>query len=291
MSEQEDDVTSFGVPQPPCFCANCNKGEETKHRLLKCARCKLARYCSRKCQREHFTLHKHCCKAISILRKRLVEDGDVSARGLMADAIVSTTYRSSATMEQGFSGYAAALSLYLEDDDAQEKHATTIPLLCAVFGLDDAAMSFMQHGSMVVSSRDNYISLDPKHSNVTHLVTVLFIRMRIVADLERDQTNYKVFKTTTLGRKVKRILRIQECLVGQSGWMQKQNEQIEEVRELIDSELLETIQNCIPLSPEEAPVLFDSGTPMEFWLLLQDCFFLTPGVFQLLDQDEIVMDD
>jgi hypothetical protein len=66
---------------------------------------------------------------------------------------------------------------------------------------------------------------------------------------------------------------------------------MDEVRELIDSELLETIQNCIPLSPEEAPVLFDSGTPMEFWLLLQDCFFLTPGVFKLLDQDEIIMDD
>jgi hypothetical protein len=219
----------------------------------------------------------------------------VAARGLLADAIVSTTYRSSANMEQGFNGYAAALSLYLEDDDDDDdtpgKHASKVPLLWAVLGLDDASMSFMKHGT-IVSPQDDDILLNPKR-NVTHLVTMLFIRMRIVANLERDRNNYKVFKRTTIGRKLKRILRIQEYIVGESGWMQTQKVQLDEIitGELIDSELLEKIQYCIPLSPEEAPVLFDSGTPMEFWLLLQDCFFLTPGVFQLLDQDEIIMDD
>ena len=57
----------------PC-CTTCYtdwKGKDGSYQPRKCARCKLVRYCSRSCQREHFFMHKKECKNIKKLSDAL----------------------------------------------------------------------------------------------------------------------------------------------------------------------------------------------------------------------------
>jgi hypothetical protein len=53
------------MSKPSEFCAKCNKqsgGEEgPTTTLMRCARCKLASYCSRECQKADWELHKSRC--------------------------------------------------------------------------------------------------------------------------------------------------------------------------------------------------------------------------------------
>ena len=43
------------------FCAKCKKSGD----LLTCTRCKVVKYCDRKCQQEDFKSHKKLCLAIA----------------------------------------------------------------------------------------------------------------------------------------------------------------------------------------------------------------------------------
>jgi hypothetical protein len=48
------------------MCANCYVLEKTLHeKLLKCGQCRLIKYCSRECQREHWKAHKKQCKKVA----------------------------------------------------------------------------------------------------------------------------------------------------------------------------------------------------------------------------------
>jgi hypothetical protein len=49
------------------MCANCYVLEKTLHdKLLKCGQCRLIKYCSRECQREHWKAHKKQCKKVAL---------------------------------------------------------------------------------------------------------------------------------------------------------------------------------------------------------------------------------
>ncbi len=65
MSEGKDEDTNTMM-----FCANCGTagGDDTK--LMKCTACYLVRYCSVKCQKDHWKQHKKACK------KRAAESKD-----------------------------------------------------------------------------------------------------------------------------------------------------------------------------------------------------------------------
>ena len=61
-----------------CFSLGCGEREgderptnDDQNSLQKCSRCRLARYCSRECQKEDYAGHKEDCKTISKLQKRL----------------------------------------------------------------------------------------------------------------------------------------------------------------------------------------------------------------------------
>lgn len=56
------------------YCAACGAFEEAQ-RLLKCSRCASEHYCSKKCQREHWVLHKeHCDATVELLSMGTTEE-------------------------------------------------------------------------------------------------------------------------------------------------------------------------------------------------------------------------
>lgn len=44
-------------------CGECGSGSSNDHALLNCAKCKKRSYCSKTCQKKHWSQHKHFCKA------------------------------------------------------------------------------------------------------------------------------------------------------------------------------------------------------------------------------------
>lgn len=50
-------------------CSQCRVKEmDLPGRMLRCSRCQMSHYCSAKCQKKHFTFHKHSCKYIAELK-------------------------------------------------------------------------------------------------------------------------------------------------------------------------------------------------------------------------------
>jgi len=47
-------------------CDNCNA---TEVKLMNCSRCHHAKYCSKECQRDHYSEHKMICTVISSMNK------------------------------------------------------------------------------------------------------------------------------------------------------------------------------------------------------------------------------
>jgi tetratricopeptide (TPR) repeat protein len=56
-----------------CKCAQCDKVETDDVRFDRCSRCKVAKYCSRECQRQHFREHKHACKVCEPMALKIQE--------------------------------------------------------------------------------------------------------------------------------------------------------------------------------------------------------------------------
>jgi len=59
-------------------CANCGKEETAAVKLLKCSRCKEAKYCSKKCQVSDWNLHKKQCKKSIARQQQTNEKKDYS---------------------------------------------------------------------------------------------------------------------------------------------------------------------------------------------------------------------
>ena len=56
-----------------CKCAQCDKVETDDVRFDRCSRCKVAKYCSRECQKNHFKEHKHACKVCEPMAAKIQE--------------------------------------------------------------------------------------------------------------------------------------------------------------------------------------------------------------------------
>lgn len=55
-------------------CSHCNKlvkTDDEQQTLKRCSRCKVARYCSADCQKNHFAVHKKNCKKIKKAHEKL----------------------------------------------------------------------------------------------------------------------------------------------------------------------------------------------------------------------------
>lgn len=83
-----------------CECTHCGK-DNTLDNLSKCARCRMAYYCSRDCQKQNWAMHKKCCKE---LRKGQDMFGDPS-RGVPSPANEPFGFEESfGAVDQVFSG-------------------------------------------------------------------------------------------------------------------------------------------------------------------------------------------
>lgn len=268
------------IANQPAFCGNCHADDSEQGVVLQtCARCKLAKYCSRKCQRDDFALHKKSCKRISNIRQ---ENQDAETLISLADTLVHVTYRSSHSLAASKVGLASAIQYYM---DAMERDCRTrislvprVAFLLAAIEQDEAAVSIICYDAIrpdddqasgdndsilpedipLINPSDDILTLiaPTDHDlNTTNLVTLLFIKMKLLA----NTTN-----ATAKNEALAQVNRIKECINNDS--------------------LLKNIQTCIPLTTAEAPSLFDATAPFEFWCLLQDLFFMTPGVQNVLQQ-------
>ena len=59
----------------PLMCDSCEIYKEHGSKFGQCTGCKITKYCSKKCQKQHWTKHKSVCQQFGHLRK-LVENLD-----------------------------------------------------------------------------------------------------------------------------------------------------------------------------------------------------------------------
>ena len=60
-------LCSFNVGALPFCCVECKRGGLTGTKLVRCSRCKLARYCCAEHAKLHWRTHKHGCAALAAL--------------------------------------------------------------------------------------------------------------------------------------------------------------------------------------------------------------------------------
>lgn len=264
---------SQAIENSPTFCAKCHAPPNEGGRLLSCTRCRLARYCSRACQKHHLILHKSGCKRIASIREQLeTEEDPENISILLGDALVEVTYRSSHSLKFSKDGLASAIQCYMQamqHPNTSSSQRIKVAFLLAAIGQDEAAASVIYYDTIAhrndntlmpdsipkIDPHDDILALVPSDVewNTTNLVILLFLKMKLVA---RDGNDA-----------------IQRTLM-------------ENVKSHINPQVLDAIRHTIPL---DSPVLFDSTTPFELKCLLQDVFFMTRGVNELLfegDDDE-----
>src|SRR6056300_1334825 len=79
----DDDNNPDGNEEADKVCANCGKAEVDDVKLKNCTACKLVKYCSVECQKNHWKQHKKACKkrAAEIRDNRLFTQPDESHLG------------------------------------------------------------------------------------------------------------------------------------------------------------------------------------------------------------------
>ncbi|CAB9520502.1 expressed unknown protein [Seminavis robusta] len=285
-------VRGEGGPRPVCSQCRIQESDiivEGK-KMLRCSRCKVAHYCGGVCQKKHFPFHKHSCRDIA---EQLVEPG--SSCIALGESLVKMGYRETDTIDNGAVYYRAALSSFLdvfrgEKQDTSNNNQTlevkdkVLALLVILGGDTETMLEWLgcihSNGK---SGHDNQSTSkgkeQPKHDfaaedDATFQILSLLVNMRHVARREQQQSTEP--EQTAMEHTTEKE-RIQETIS-----ILKRQGNIQYLIHLRDS---------IPFGPLHAPDLFQQQQqtnkepcPPEFWMLLQDCFFLTPGLNSVLHE-------
>ena len=66
MASTDNEMCSYQTSTDNEMCDNCNA---TGVKLMNCSRCSSAKYCSKECQRVHYSEHRTICIVISSYKK------------------------------------------------------------------------------------------------------------------------------------------------------------------------------------------------------------------------------
>lgn len=287
------------------FCSQCR---EEHAALQQCARCHLAKYCSRTCQKKHFALHKHICKRVALLQTNLAATAgnDAGERNshddretelLLGHSIVEMAYRSTDTIERGHELYVSALRHYLEclrlwsDDGPGQvplELVDTIGLLLVAVGRHEASVSFLSYCYSLPPNKDTQKNCAIDENDFNEGVNVwVYPRCSPYSDMFISSSTENLIPTPTLQSLVTVLLIKLRILgdfgkVGSPSFLGEQRKHAQSILDKIvalDPSVPERILECA--HGREGSFL-SPHTPEDLWYLLQDCFMLSPGVFDLL---------
>mmetsp|Transcript_8895 Transcript_8895/g.19976 ORF Transcript_8895/g.19976 Transcript_8895/m.19976 type:complete len:349 (+) Transcript_8895:33-1079(+) len=218
-----------GVGAPPASCGHCRQPAS-----LRCARCKVTKYCSAACQKEHFKFHKKGCKSIKEKRDALekdlqqkkhvgvsddsttIEDKVVEKMLKLGELLIAVGYRESDTIVHGSLYYREALKYfvmprrYIHGDFHRkwEGAEDVILLLLVILGGDDGTIQewCLESGTQRVmnylpAENPEAISLGLQiqgyaEDDVPFQAVLLLSLMKLLANYRRDLAGLAVYKET-----------------------------------------------------------------------------------------------
>ena len=280
-----------GTTCPRPVCTQCRVKEadlQVDTKMMKCTRCKVAHYCTRICQKKHFSFHKSSCRTIAELRaKAEANEEDISPNDLVAvqstlgHLLVEMGYRETDTIENGSVYYRQALQHYIEVlhlnaeavFDPTNALEDKILLLLVVLGADEETLrEWMNHSG---SPRKIYYDQESTGNSTKEEELPLDVTVDLVCKLSvrmRNLTLANQRQEEALHQKQQQLSKSIEQLVGR-------------IESHGKGQYLVALRDNIPFNPQDAPDLFRGPeTIREFWLLFQDCFFLTPGLNSVLHE-------
>lgn len=125
-----------------------------------------------------------------------------------------------------------------------------------------------------------------RHWNPTVMVCLILIKMRVLVGHRSDRRGWERFVRTSEGRRLNEVhFTIEKYLLRDDSFVLQVEDDLKTLLNHIrnvDPFLMNHIRDTVPFSPEVADCLFEPEASTEFWHLLQDCFFLSPGVNDIL---------
>jgi hypothetical protein len=258
--------------------------------LLRCSRCEVTQYCSKGCQKRHYTVHRKGCITIHKMQNSSTdEDKNLNKLG---DLVFQIAYRSCDTVERGAFMYEKALDYYVQYLIGLENKANDNPSQNAqVFPKNDFSSMYDRVRFMLValhhreaflvsisatSILDNLFSRDATHNSTIQIAIGLF-KMNLISDIRSGQNDsiQKIFGTNVVTDKYldeqlsKQVTELTQCL---------------QLEPKLWSAVLDRSGN---LSESTCPQLFaphpPGGTLRELYCFVQDCFFLDRRISLVLD--------
>jgi hypothetical protein len=211
-------------------CVQCHAVESLpEKKVLQCSRCKFVRYCAgANCQKLHFASHKRDCLAIKRIREAVTIH--ISNLFWLGSFQFQVAYNCSGTIEQGKYLYEQALDSYVElyesirSEENFNVHEiiplrSRIPFLLAALGHDALAMRetelCIMHWARGERSNDISVFSDLIKKGFHNtprlmfsswpkpfLLSVLLVKLRVVAELRRQENMLSEFKLTDFGHKL-----------------------------------------------------------------------------------------
>lgn len=270
------------------FCAGCLQPDSSDKRWMVCSRCKVTPYCSPECQKEHFCSHKKDCKQVD----RIAKSDDPRHYLPLAQKLFCVCYRScdddfrKVHWEVCIDAYNLALSKGIRGYQIHDEMALVW------LGLDKLAMALEELIKNVEFGPDpspgikvkGLTVLDdtmdvPKAWNTewteTDLLILLAIKLQVIAQLRAGPASFGKDLQAAMPRQdrahVKAALKEQE---------RQAKRIVRDIGTWWGGGIAKALRDARPFSNKESPnVIF---TQPEQFRLLQDIFFKTPGVKDVL---------
>lgn len=291
------------------YCCQCRIPEELPDvKLFRCSRCKLTRYCSKKCQRQHFGVHKSGCKLLHQANSEPEGNDETVTRTndllIKADLVFQITYRSCDTVERGAFMMETALDHYynhllLLANTATTTHpelliddgtTTFLPFYGSVYDRVRFFLAALGHYeecaiAMGFSSKWDDFSTSNDMSQTLQMTAGL-IQMKLIASLRNDGEQLNDGASTEEGlvfmsrseRLAQQEAQLQRLLV--TRYTSPDNATTEVSTPTDNAEQTKfwplLLDRSLFLSESTLPLLFapDTGHPRELYCFVQDCFFL-----------------